>query len=318
MKLLRQQMGGIAMNAFFEGISRTASLHPKARPERHNIERLRNIPYRDTGRREHTLDVYRPLDPNPARPIVLYIHGGGFRILSKDTHWLMGLAFARQGYLVFNINYRLAPAHPFPAAIEDACHAYAWVVEHAREFGGDPDRIVVAGESAGANLATALTIAACYDRPEDFARRVRETDRVPRAVLPYCGIFQVSDVHRFRSRFPHMRTFVADRLAEVEHAYLEPATPHPEGGFELADVLPFFEARPHPERELPPFFAPVGTRDPLIDDTQRLARALNALDVPCEARYYPGELHAFHAFVWRKRARECWRDTFRFLSDVSP
>ena len=51
---------------------------------------------------------------------MLYVHGGGFRILSKDTHWIMGLAFARRGFLVFNIGYRLAPKHPFPAAIADA------------------------------------------------------------------------------------------------------------------------------------------------------------------------------------------------------
>ena len=84
-------------------------------------------------RPEHLLDIYRSTVHPPPWPVVLYVHGGGFRILSKDTHWLMGLIFARRGYLVFNINYRLAPRHTFPAALQDAAAAYAWVVRHAAE-----------------------------------------------------------------------------------------------------------------------------------------------------------------------------------------
>jgi len=67
------------------------------------------------------------------------------------------------------------------------------------------------------------------------------------------------------------------------------------------------------DRPLPPFFAPVGTRDPLLDDTRRLEKALVALNVPCEARYYPGGIHAFHALVWDPAARRCWRDALAFL-----
>jgi acetyl esterase len=67
------------------------------------------------------------------------------------------------------------------------------------------------------------------------------------------------------------------------------------------------------ERPLPPFFAPVGTKDPLLDDTRRLEKALASLGVPCEARYYPGGYHAFHALVWDPSARRCWRDALAFL-----
>jgi acetyl esterase len=58
---------------------------------------------------------------------------------------------------------------------------------------------------------------------------------------------------------------------------------------------------------------PSGTADPLIDDTQRLAKALDAMGVECEARYYPGELHAFHALVFTPSARRCWAHTYAFL-----
>ena len=59
--------------------------------------------------------------------------------------------------------------------------------------------------------------------------------------------------------------------------------------------------------------AGVGTADPLLDDTRRLARALDRLCVPHQARYYPGEIHAFHAFVFRQAARRCWQDQFAFI-----
>ena len=64
---------------------------------------------------------------------------------------------------------------------------------------------------------------------------------------------------------------------------------------------------------IPPFFLPVGTKDPLLPDTRRLGEALTKMGVEAETEYYPGELHAFHAFVMRKNAQKCWRDTFAFL-----
>src|SRR5438309_10304989 len=150
---LRIGAGALVADGFFRGISAAGRLHPLARPERHNVEVRKDIAYLDDGRREHLLDVYRPTAGAAAGarfPAVLYIHGGGFRILSKDTHWLMGLAFASRGYLVCNISYRLAPRHPFPCALEDAAAALAWVVKNAPSYGGDLSRLVLAGESAGA------------------------------------------------------------------------------------------------------------------------------------------------------------------------
>src|SRR5690606_38779221 len=122
--------------------------------ERHGVEVIRNVRYGGSDIDAHLLDVYRPRRVDGPLPVVLYVHGGGFRILSKDTHWLMGLAFARRGYLVFNINYRLAPDHPYPAAVEDCAEAYAWLQSNAHEWGGDPSQLVLAGESAGGNLVT--------------------------------------------------------------------------------------------------------------------------------------------------------------------
>ncbi len=310
---LRARAGAFVVDNLFVGLSTVGRLHPQARPGRHNAEVLRDRPYRDGRRADQRLDVYRPLTPGP-HPVVLYIHGGGFRILSKDSHWMMGLAFARQGYLVFNISYRLAPRHPFPAALEDCCAAYAWVVRNAASYGGDPSRLLLAGESAGANLVTALAVAACYRRDEPWARAVFDTGVVPRAVLPACGILQVSDTARFARR-RKLPLFLVDRLTEVEEAYLGPSKATVRER-ELADPLLVLERGARPDRPLPPFFVPVGTADPLLDDTRRLKAALDRLGVRCDARYYPGELHAFHAVFFRKPARRCWRDIYQFLDDA--
>lgn len=311
----RRALGAMVVDNFFRRSAHLARLHPLASPARHGVEVIADIPYFGSGASHHHLDVYRPIERKGPLPIVLYVHGGGFRILSKETHWVMALSFARRGYIVFNINYRLGPKNPFPAAIEDTARAYVWMTENASRWGGDLSRVVLAGESAGANLVAALAVTTSYARSEPFARRVFDTGVVPRAVLPACGMFQVSDIARFARR-RKLPSWLMDRLHEVAHAYLPTVAP-PEGT-ELADPLLVLERGERPARPLPPFFMPVGTKDPLLDDSRRMGRALDALGVQNSVKYYKGEVHAFHAFVFREQARLAWKDTFAFLDTVLP
>jgi acetyl esterase len=99
--------------------------------------------------------LYRPAD-SVARllPAILYFHGGGWVIGSLEGYDLPCRFFcARTGCTVVAVDYRLAPEHKFPAAVDDAVGSFRWLAEHAVEFGIDPDRIVVAGDSAGGTLA---------------------------------------------------------------------------------------------------------------------------------------------------------------------
>ena len=307
---------------FFRGLSTLGQLHPRAKPEHHGIEVERDLIYGD-DHQWHQLDIYRPVNRPKPWPVVFYVHGGAFHLLSKDTHWLMGLVFARFGYLVVNISYRLAPKHPYPAAIQDTCTAYRWLAAHIDDLGGDRNRIAVAGESAGGNLVTALTLATVQRRAEPWARDVFDTGLVPKATLPFCAMLEVSNPERFaeRRRLPF---WVDGMLRDTSASYLHglPRTPGPKTA--LADPLRVLETaaglphEPHFERPLPAFFAPVGTRDPLLDDTRRLEKALDKLGVPVEARYYPGGIHAFHALIWDPAARRCWRDALAFLDRYMP
>jgi acetyl esterase len=317
---LLRRLRSFAANSFFGGLATVGQLHPAANPKRHGIEVERDIIYGD-DEQWHALDIYRPITRPKPWPVVFYVHGGAFHLLSKDTHWLMGLVFARYGYLVVNISYRLAPKHPYPAAIQDTCTAYRWLAAHIDELGGDRNRVAVAGESAGGNLVTALTLAACQERPESWARDVFELGLVPKATLPFCAILEVSNPDRFSAR-RRLPRWVDGMLRDATFAYLnghphvpceETALADPLRVLEAAAGLPPDERGAHFERPLPAFFAPVGTRDPLLDDTRRLEKALGALNVPVEARYYPGGIHAFHALIWDPAARRCWRDALAFL-----
>ncbi|MDB4985979.1 MAG: hypothetical protein JWN04_1157 [Myxococcaceae bacterium] len=297
--------------AFFEGASLFGRLMPEANPRRHGVEVVRNVPYLPGGEPRHRLDVYRPVERADPLPIVVYLHGGGFSMLSKDTHWVMALSFARAGYVVFNIGYRLAPLHPFPAALEDVSEALAFVAQHAAAYGGDLERLVLAGESAGANLACSVALMACYHRPEPYARRVFDSGIVPRAVIAACGFLQVSDPLRL-SRRRKVPSWVQRMQSTVSQSYLGALR----DGTELADPLLILEQNLPSARPLPAFFAFAGTRDPVLDDTRRLAAALARAGVPHEAHYYKGELHAFHALVFLPAAQACWRAQLAFLTRV--
>ncbi|MHC4392208.1 MAG: alpha/beta hydrolase [Planctomycetota bacterium] len=316
-RYLSLRLRRLAIEGMFNGLARGARLRPSADPARHGVKLTRDLSYRDTGLVDHRLDVYQPEATEP-RPVVIYAHGGGFTMLSKETHWSAALRFARKGYVVFNINYRLAPKNRFPAAIDDVCRAYAWVIENAARFGGDPSRVVVAGESAGANLVSALTLATCTRHEHDFAQAAFETGVVPEACLPFCGILQVSDPERFRRRKPSLPSMLHDQILGVAYGY---AGNTPASELALGDPLRSIEriVESDPElvleRPLPPFFVACGTKDPILDDSRRLAAALKNLSVPCEAPIYPGEIHAFQAFSWRPAARDCWTKAFRFLGE---
>jgi acetyl esterase len=314
----RSPIGGKAR--FDRFLSRTASgcvdcsfhalsllSEPLLQYQQRRLERTRNVAYQPGGGKERTLDVWRSKQATSTLPVLLYVHGGAFKSLSKDTHWLMAMRFAQAGFLVFSINYRLAPKNPFPAGLQDVCTAYGWVLENAARFGGDPSRLLLAGESAGGNLCASLALLLCKKQPEPWAEHAFSLGQVPRAVLPACGIFAVSDSARFRRE--HGRGRFDDAVLQfIEKTYL----PNESGIPALANPLYGLEEEQPMDRPLPPFFIPVGGSDPLLSDSERLHLALKRRKVQTDLRIYPRQGHAFHVFLWREPARQCWRDMFSF------
>lgn len=125
-----------------------------------------NITYLTANNWDATLDVYTPSTPGP-HPTILHIHGGGWTGGSKESVVLRLLPYLEMGFAVVNATYRLARISEAPAAVEDCRCALRWVMQHAKEYSLDPNRVVVMGYSAGGHLALTtgmLTPAAGLDR----------------------------------------------------------------------------------------------------------------------------------------------------------
>ncbi len=116
------------------------------------------ISYVQDGLSEHTLDVYYP-DDDSLKPVFIDIHGGGFISYDKEYNHVFANSVAQRGFVVFEINYRLAyPENTVFDQIEDIDKAVRWIYEHARSYGGDTDRMYVSGHCTGGVLATAETL----------------------------------------------------------------------------------------------------------------------------------------------------------------
>ncbi len=138
-----------------------ASMQDPSAPE--GVRATTGIVYREVGDRQARLDLYQPEEPPPpgGRPVVIAIHGGGWRGGSKDGYGRMAARLAQQGYVVVSVSYLLSKpdAPSWPDNFEDVREAVRWVRRHAREYGIDPDRVVAMGASAGGHLAALL---GCY------------------------------------------------------------------------------------------------------------------------------------------------------------
>lgn len=188
-----------------------------------------------------TLDVLVPAGPGP-HPVLVYLHGGAWVAGSPASHRKLTARFVEAGFLVLSVDYRLAPEHPFPAGFDDCLAAVHWAAAHARRFGGDPERLTLGGDSAGANLAAAVAVA--------LAGR-RRTPRVRALALIY-GVFDMRD----------MGSASANR--SIHRAYLPG---EPEAWLNDPRVSPI-----HAAHLLPPSFVIVGGQDPLVEQSRRLRR----------------------------------------------
>ena len=133
--------------------------------------------------------LYIPTGANKPIPVVVYYHGGGFVIADNDVYDATPRSLADQTKAIFvSVEYRKAPEFKFPAAHDDAIAAYKWVLKNAASFDGDPKRVAVAGESAGANLALNVAIAA---REQKIQLPVHEL-----LVYPVAGVYMSTSSYK--------------------------------------------------------------------------------------------------------------------------
>lgn len=135
---------------------------------RRDVRRTRNLAYGDAGRR-HRLDVYRPRAPRTGEPapVIVYLHGGGYFSGHKNREGrLLLYRLAARGHVCVSANYRLRPHTDFAGHLADLQRVLAWVRTHIAEYGGDPDRVILAGSSAGAHLAAVTALSPVPDHAQ--------------------------------------------------------------------------------------------------------------------------------------------------------
>ncbi len=163
------------------------------------------------------LDLYRPFASAASpRPGILFIHGGAWITSQKEHFGQPATRFARGGYVTANMDYRLAPGAPYPAAIQDAWCALAYFRSRSEELGMDPSRVAVFGYSAGGHLAALLGLG---DRPSPHAPDCAAGNTAPaNAVVAGAGVYDLSslpDVPALRDFLGGGRTELAERYAEA-------------------------------------------------------------------------------------------------------
>jgi len=305
---IAQNSTRIIMSVFLNTVLRGMKALPHTWSWWKAVEVIKNVSYGDSNIAEHKLDIYRPINNAKPSPVVFHIHGGGFSILSKDTHWMAALLLAKQGYTVFTINYRLAQTSPCPAAVQDTFQAAKWVHANAEKYGADNSQWFVIGESAGGNLTLGLTLASCFQLESDWAREIFDLNLPIKACIPACGYLQVSNPERFMAN-KKISKFILSRILSVSKRYLR------DGVHALADPLLILESEQSPDRPIPPIMAFVGTRDPILDDTRRLETALKKRNIEHRIDYYPGAVHGFHLALWKKDAKRCWQTILQFMNN---
>lgn len=165
-------------------------------PSRVVVER--EMPFRELEDRTLRLDTYRPAETD-SNPAVVYVHGGAWRAGSKGQFSRYAVEFADRGYVGVDPNYRLAPDANVSDMVSDVLAGVRWCHEHADSLGVDPDRIAIAGHSAGAHLAALAALA-----PDEFLRDSSAstddsgTSTVDDSALPIAALAGFSGVYDFR------------------------------------------------------------------------------------------------------------------------
>jgi acetyl esterase len=224
---------------------------------------------------------YRPVTAEPA-PLLVFYHGGGWVIGDLDTHDALCRLTCRDADVhVLSIDYRLAPEHPVPAAVDDAYAAFRWAHEHAGDLGAIPGKIAVGGDSAGGNLATVVSQLARDD----------EDPQGPKPVLQWLIYPRTDLTAQTRSQSLFADGFVLTKrdIDWFDSQYLGGS------GVELTDprVSPLLAES---LSGLPPALIATAGFDPLRDEGEQYAAALQAAGTAVDLRSMGSLTHAFANF----------------------
>jgi acetyl esterase len=242
--------------------------------------------------------LYYPEGASPF-PVLVYFHGGGWVIGNLDTHHGFCHALAKaSGCLIVSVDYRLAPEHRYPAAVEDAYAATKWVAENGALIQADPERLAVGGDSAGGHLAAVVALMA----------RDREGPRIDLQILIYpitdCGFDTPSYLENqegymlTRELMQWFWGHFIENEADAKHPYASPLQAR-----DLSD--------------LPEALIITAEYDPLRDEGEAYGKKLAAAGVKARLLRYPGMMHAFIRMIaYLDKAREALDEVSGTIREV--
>jgi acetyl esterase/lipase len=254
------------------------------------IEIIHNISYGD-HRKRNLLDVYRPATVTEPVPVLLQIHGGAWVIGHKLQQAQPLLhRMAQAGYVGVSINYRLGPKSRFPDQIVDVKRAIAWVRQNISQYGGDPNRIVLTGGSAGGHLSS---LAALTPNLAEFQPGFEDVDTTVAGCVPFYGPPDFRDRDHIRGKFASLEPFL--------RWLVMPGSPK-----KMEALWDAVSPITHVRSDAPPFFIIQGTHDVLVwrEEARWFVAALRAVsNQPVVYWEVPGAQHAFDTFnSWRSAA----------------
>jgi len=227
------------------------------------------------------VEVVTPAGAGPF-PVLVWLHGGAWCLGNAAAARGVVGRLASSGFVVVNVDYSLAPEHPFPRAVNDTLAVLSWVALHVVEHRGDPARTAVGGTSAGANLVTSACLAAAGERHPDL--RVPQKLVHVRALLLLYGVFDFALLNgdeRENTGYVEVmynRAYLGERFRSLQsHPLVSPARSERLG-------------------ELPPTMVSVGSLDHLLPQSLTLVEALARNEVSVTCRVAAGLDHSFDAF----------------------
>ncbi len=319
-----------------------ASISDAKRDEKYSIPeeifRYEDISYGPYGK-WNLLDVYHEKGVGHPQPTIIDIHGGGWCYGDKELYQYYCMDLAKRGFTVVNFSYRLAPENPFPAALEDINAVFWWIIQNAEKYCIDLEHLYVAGDSAGAQLASQYVTmiinpeyAALYPEMELPSKKIPlskslsneitsskssssedilnktlsrgsvEGEISVKAVLLNCGIYD-------------MKRSVLSKIDELYTIYLADAYNDcdvREKTLEKIDVMKYLTS------DFPPAYIMTSTHDFLREYAEPMYKKLRSLGVPCVLKTYGDEEdetmgHVFHLDIAREISKQCNDEECDFL-----
>jgi acetyl esterase/lipase len=231
-----------------------------------DIEEIKNIEYKNINGKSLQLDIYKPKNIDKAAPLLVFIHGGGWKGGQRSDYLVYLVAFAKRGYITATVSYRLLKDGPYPACVEDITDAVRWFYSNGEKYGYDPDRIALIGGSAGGHLA--LLAAYEWKNPDLYRNStdVSENHHRIKAVVDIYGPYDLTT--EYARNHPLVTSFIAHSFEEAPELYRE-ASP-----------------KQYLDKNDPPTMILHGTSDDLVPISQsdQFKARLDSLGVP--AVYY--------------------------------